>query len=274
MEHLLSSDYIPRLINAIYWERKEKFLYYEDTYKDWTLFAVESGSFYYELGEDKGIATFGDIFFCPPKTPFRRVIVNPLTFFLLRLRWYNREGERIEPAENGEFHTGKINIQNTSRLAANYACMKKFETWDNERRLHRITHYVQDIWLMYCGESGEDVWSHPRAMTQKPDPIMLRASSLIQKHAFQTIDLKQIAAALGLSPSQFTQKFKASYGMTPIQHLTAIRLEKAKRLLTETTLTLEQISESIGYQNGYYLNRIFKKHMNVTPATYRKAHTV
>ncbi|TMV48638.1 helix-turn-helix transcriptional regulator [Paenibacillus mesophilus] len=81
-------------------------------------------------------------------------------------------------------------------------------------------------------------------------------------------------AILGLSPARFTQKFKADFGITPMQHLTSIRLEKAKRFLLETTLTLEQISESIGYQNGYYLNRIFMKHMKVTPAKYRKAHTV
>lgn len=274
MDALPLSDCVPRLIYAMYWVNKEKFLYYEDTYKEWTVFAVESGSFYYELGGDKGIATFGDLLVCPPRIPFRRVVVKPLTFFALRMRWHKPDGERIEPTESRGFYTGKINIQNTSRLAADYAWMKKFETWDNERRLRHINHYVQDIWLLYCAESGEDVWSDNRMTAGRPDPIMLKASSLIQKHAFQTVDLKQIAAALGLSPSQFTQKFKASYGVTPIQHLTSIRLEKAKRLLLETTLTLEQISESIGYQNGYYLNRIFRKHMNVTPATYRKAHTV
>ncbi|MBD2862364.1 helix-turn-helix transcriptional regulator [Paenibacillus oceani] len=274
MDGFLLSDCVPRLIYSMYWERKDKFLFYEDTYKEWTIFAVESGSFYYELGGDKGIATFGDLLICPPKTPFRRVIVEPLTFFVLRLRWFTREGSRMEPAEHREFFTGKINLQNTSRLLANYKMMKQSETFDTERRLHRISHYVQDIWLLYCGESGEGAESEDRIMPNKPEPIMLKASSLIQKHAFQTIDLKQIAAMLGLSPARFTQKFKADFGITPIQHLTSIRLEKAKRLLLETTLTLEQISESIGYQNGYYLNRIFRKHMNVTPATYRKTHSV
>lgn len=233
MDSFLLSDCVPRLIYSMYWERKDKFLFYEDTYKEWTIFAVESGSFYYELGEDKGIATFGDLLICPPKTPFRRVIVKPLTFFALRLRWYNREGTRIEPTESQEFFTGNINIQNTSRLSANYTMMKKFETFDNERRLHRISHYVQDIWLLYCGESGEETGADNRIKPNQPDPIMLKASSLIQKHAFQTIDLKQIAAALGLSPARLTQKFKTDYGITPMQHLTSIRLEKAKRLLLE-----------------------------------------
>ncbi|RKN86094.1 helix-turn-helix transcriptional regulator [Paenibacillus ginsengarvi] len=276
MDDFLLSDYVPRLIYSMYWERKDKFLFYEDTYKEWTLFAVESGSFYYELGEDKGIATFGDLLICPPKTPFRRVVVEPLTFFVLRLRWYDREGNGLEPTEGREFFTGKINIQNTSRLAANYKMMKQAEAFEGERRLHRFSHYAQDIWLLYCGESGEEtpVGDGPMSISNKPEPLMLKASSLIHKHAFQTIDLKQIAAMLGLSPARFTQKFKADFGITPIEHLTSIRLEKAKRLLLEMTLTLEQISESIGYQNGYYLNRIFMKHMNVTPATYRKAHTV
>ncbi|MEF3303823.1 helix-turn-helix domain-containing protein [Paenibacillus sp. GYB003] len=268
------SDCVPQLNHTIFWKSKQKFQYYEDSYEEWMVFAVEDGSFYYEIEGESGTAAFGDWIVCPPRTPFRRVVVTPLSFYALRLFWHDRDGNRIEPAEGREYVTGKISIKNTSRLAANYAMMKKAESLDHKRKLQLHNHYAQDIWLLYCAESGEEPWAQSRSEPNSPDPVMSKASALIRKHAFQTIDLKQIAASLELSPARLTQKFKSEFGVTPIHYLTSIRLEKAKRLLLDTNLTLEQISESIGYQNGYYLNRIFLKHMNVTPAKYRKANRV
>ncbi|MDF2662657.1 MAG: hypothetical protein K0Q94_5448 [Paenibacillus sp.] len=39
----------PRVKLSIYWLEKERFLLYEDTYDIWVMFAIESGSFYYEI---------------------------------------------------------------------------------------------------------------------------------------------------------------------------------------------------------------------------------
>ncbi|MDF2721147.1 MAG: hypothetical protein K0Q59_822 [Paenibacillus sp.] len=60
--------------------------------------------------------------------------------------------------------------------------------------------------------------------------------------------------------------------MTPSKYLTSLRLEKAKKLLAETNWTLDQISGSCGYQNGFYLSRVFKANCLVTPNQYRKEH--
>lgn len=266
------SDYVPELIYTMYWERKEKFLFSEDISKEWTVFAVESGSFYYEVGERKGTATFGDLIFCPPHTLLRRVVVTPLTFFVLRMRWYRRDGAQIEPGAQQFHFMGKINIKQTARLADNYTIMRRADQLDERRRLEISGHYFQDIWLQHSMESGEELWAQADVEAHQPDSEMVKAASLIQKRAYEAVDLKTIAAELGLSPARLTQKFKAGYGISPLRYLTNIRLEKAKRLLLETNLTLEQISESLGYTNGYYLNRLFRKHLHTTPSQYRNAH--
>src|SRR5690606_25962239 len=156
--------------------------------------------------------------------------------------------------------------------SVNYAKMEKARKFDPERRLQRQSHYMQDIWLMYCEQSEMEQWSSERRENKDPDPLMVKAAGLIQKQAFQTFQLKQVAAALSISSVRLTQKFKEEYGITPIQYLTSVRLEKAKTLLLETNLTLEQIAETIGYQNGFYVNRLFMKHMKITPSAYRKMH--
>ncbi|CAG7637871.1 helix-turn-helix domain-containing protein [Paenibacillus allorhizosphaerae] len=276
MKAYASSDFFPRLHSSYYWKRKEKFKFYEDTYTEWIVIAVEDGSFYYELDGKSGTATLGDLFICPPHLTFRRVVVTPLTFFFLRLSW-----EWILPSEPTadelrELPNGIISIRDTARLTADYAVMKQAEALDHDRKIRIQNHYLRDIWLKYSCESGEESWMADLEQTagRNADPLMEKAALLIQKYAFQKLDLKQIASELNLSPVRLTQKFKGDFGVTPIHYLTSLRLKKATTLLTETNLTLEQIAESIGYQNGFYLNRVFKNQMKMTPAKFREMNRV
>lgn len=276
MKAYAPSDFLPRLNHSYYWKRKERFKFYEDTYKEWVVIGVEDGSFFYEIDGQSGTATLGDLFICPPHLKFRRVVVTPLTFFFLRLGW-----EWVQPSEPSEeelreLPIGKISIRDTARLSANYAVMKQAESLNLERKIHIQNHYLRDIWLKYCCETGEESWTEGRepAAGREADPLMEKAALLIHKSAFQKLDLKQIATELNLSPVRLTQKFKDDFGVTPIHYLTSIRLKKATTLLIETNLTLEQIAESIGYQSGFYLNRVFKNQMKMTPAKFREMNRV
>jgi len=57
-----------------------------------------------------------------------------------------------------------------------------------------------------------------------------------------------------------------------MDYLTSLRMRKARKYLLETDKTMEDIAESIGYQNGFYFSRIFKKKVGVTPSAFRKKH--
>jgi AraC family transcriptional regulator len=263
---------VPYPKNGMTWEQKDKFLRYEDVYNVWVMFAVEAGSFYYEIGGLKGTATFGDIVICPPDTVFRRVVVAPLTFYYLELVWIDSQSSGQQAADI--IPAGKISIVNTSRLAHNYAAMRKWHSWPRPVRLPQFNHYCRDIWLLYCDELGEGDMQNEKSAGGKPDPLMTEARLLIEKHAFAMLNLKEIAAALGISAVQLTKKFSSSYGMTPLRYLTSLRLRKAKMLLLETKMTIDQISECCGYQNGFYLHRVFVKYEHTTPSNYRKSQPV
>jgi transcriptional regulator GlxA family with amidase domain len=86
--------------------------------------------------------------------------------------------------------------------------------------------------------------------------------------------MKQLSSGLGISPVQFTRRFQAAYGQTPIDFLTSLRLQKAQALLLETELTLEQVADQCGYENGFYLSRMFSKKLNISPSAYRKSHRI
>jgi AraC-like DNA-binding protein len=270
MQAPLLSGFVPELQDFTYWESKDKFQMYEDIYTEWVIFAIEEGAFYYEIGNEKGMATFGDLVICPPDTVFRRVIVTPLTFYFFWLNWTEGpgSGDTAIPA-------GKISILNTARLAHNYAAMKKWQGWPGVVRLSQYSHYCRDMWLMYCEELGEgETRIKHEAIPNPVDPSMQEAQSLIHQRAFTKLSLNQVASTLGITPVQLTKRFNASYGVTPLRYLTALRLKKAKHLLLDTKMTIEQIAECCGYQNGFYLHRLFAKYEHMTPSHYRKTHRI
>ena len=83
--------------------------------------------------------------------------------------------------------------------------------------------------------------------------------------------LDEYAEMCFMSKYTFLKKFKTRLKMSPIAYLNSIRLTNAAFLLTETNLSIEEISHQIGYTNAYYFSRIFKKKYGISPLAYRKA---
>ena len=86
----------------------------------------------------------------------------------------------------------------------------------------------------------------------------------------RSIDLIAIASVTGLSPSHFARQFRATTGVAPHQYLMRLRIERAKRLLSETDISLVTIAFACGFANQEHMTRMFKRGYAVTPAAYRR----
>lgn len=73
-----------------------------------------------------------------------------------------------------------------------------------------------------------------------------------------------------MSIPTFTKKFKDRTGMTLVQYLNEKRIMRAKVLLMNKNLSLEQIAEETGFSNANYLVRVFKKVTGSTISDYRR----
>ncbi|MDF2725542.1 MAG: AraC family transcriptional regulator [Paenibacillus sp.] len=265
------SDLQTKLSFHIYFKHKEKFDFFEETYTEWTVFAVEQGSFHYNLDGVTGTATFGDLLVCKPGVAVQRVVIAPLSLHFLRVSW-EHGGETVGDS-SGIIPEGKISIGNKDRLSYNYAELRKTNPLPKKPVTWRQNHFFQDIWSLYCQETEkatmqENVQARPKNM------LMKKAAAAIQQRAYEPFNLKTVADELELTSYTFSRQFKAAYGETPMQYLNALRLNKAKMLLTETNMTLAQISECCGYQSGFYLNKLFMKQLHITPAQFRHMHRV
>lgn len=81
--------------------------------------------------------------------------------------------------------------------------------------------------------------------------------------------ISELSNMCNLSAFQFIRNFKAHTGMTPIDYLIKIRIDKAKEFLLSSSLSINEISEILGYENAFYFSRIFKRKEGVSPEKYR-----
>ncbi|WP_274653644.1 AraC family transcriptional regulator [Paenibacillus humicola] len=261
-----------KLVSHVYWHRKERFALDRDLYPYWTLFAVQEGRFAYTIRGSEGEAAFGDLVVCPPDTWFHRRVLDPLSFhfFHFSLHTGSLESEDGNSGE-GPLPFGKITLSDTSRLTSDYRYLQRLARERNAGfRLYQ-QHLLTDLFAAFQMERSLRSEETDRADT---DPDMYMARQFMLEHACGRIDLGELAHSLRLTPVQLTRRFRTAYGMTPSGFVTEQRLARACRLLAETELTIDRIAQSCGYENGFYLSRIFRQKRGMTPSHYRKAHRV
>lgn len=83
------------------------------------------------------------------------------------------------------------------------------------------------------------------------------------------LTLTEIAKQFGMSQRSFTRRFKLATGVRATQYWQKLRIEAAKDLLSTSNLTIQEISDEVGYQDQGHLTRLFKQKLNLTPKAYR-----
>ena len=73
-----------------------------------------------------------------------------------------------------------------------------------------------------------------------------------------------------LQKNDFEQIFKEEIGENFIDYITNIRIERAKKLLRDKTLSIKEICMEVGYKDPNYFSRLFKKSVGFTPTEYRE----
>jgi AraC-like DNA-binding protein len=92
-----------------------------------------------------------------------------------------------------------------------------------------------------------------------------------EDHYAQKISLDQIAENMYLSPFYISKIFKSEVGDTPIRHLINIRLEKALDLLESgSSLSIQEIAASVGYDDAYHFSKLFKKRFGASPSSFKQ----
>lgn len=93
---------------------------------------------------------------------------------------------------------------------------------------------------------------------------------VIQKHLFSSLTIDQLAILSGQSLSSFKRAFQKIFNDSPANYIKMRRLDKAKKLLENPSLTISEVCYQIGYNDVSNFTKTFKKVVGFTPIEYRK----
>lgn len=101
--------------------------------------------------------------------------------------------------------------------------------------------------------------------------MMTRLLGYLEDHiSDQTLKMEDCAVAVGLGRSTFYSKLKSIVGMSPVDFVHHIRMQRAEELVAKSSLTFSEIAYAVGFSDPKYFSRIFKKDMGMPPSEYRE----
>lgn len=95
------------------------------------------------------------------------------------------------------------------------------------------------------------------------------AKEYIKNNYSKKICLEDVAKKSGYSYFYFSKLFKKYTGLSFNYYLNKIRVEQAKKLISNYDLSLREISEKVGYEDCSYFSGVFKKYEGILPSEYR-----
>ncbi len=117
-------------------------------------------------------------------------------------------------------------------------------------------------WIFSYREKRSEVNIHQEAV----DKVI----HYMHSNLANSLIVKNMAHLVGLSERRFRQVFKEITGNSPKKYYDKIRLNMAKELLNNTSISVSEISSRLGYSSLFHFSKVFKKQQGIPPSYYRK----
>ena len=90
------------------------------------------------------------------------------------------------------------------------------------------------------------------------------------EHLDEDLTVERLAARAAMSPRNFARVFLRETGVTPAKFIERARIERARRTLEETRLSIDEVAGTCGFGSAERMRRTFRRHLRVVPQDYRR----
>jgi len=126
-----------------------------------------------------------------------------------------------------------------------------------------ISSYLQAIFLQ--------ARQHFTEPSRETSSLVERCLGYIHENYARDFGIEALAATVSVSPSYLFRLFKKKMLLTPMRYRNIVRIDKAKLLLADRSLTVDAVAERVGFDDPKYFARVFKDLAGMTPSAYRRA---
>ncbi len=129
---------------------------------------------------------------------------------------------------------------------------------------------TQNLTLSPGVGGNQDRFIDSRLQSVKHSPFVERVQSWLQQHLDQKYSLDALAQSLSMTPRTLMRRYKQETQSTPLLYLQQKRMQKAKQLLINSDLSVEQVAEHVGYQDVNGFRKVFYREVGERPSVFRK----
>lgn len=99
---------------------------------------------------------------------------------------------------------------------------------------------------------------------------MKKIKDYLETHVSVSVTIDELSALIYRSPDYLIRHFREEFGMTPYKYFIEKKMEAAKTMLRDTSLSVKEIGEMVGYEDAHYFSNVFRKESGIPPLQYRK----
>jgi transcriptional regulator GlxA family with amidase domain len=129
---------------------------------------------------------------------------------------------------------------------------------------------IAKLYLLDWHASGQLPYASLLRTTQHEDALVAQAQAWISEHFRDPAPVSAMLRRSGLAERTFKRRFARATGMSPLEYVHTLRLEAAKQRLEQGEAVIEAIAEEVGYEDGSFFRRLFRRQVGITPHEYRR----
>jgi len=124
-------------------------------------------------------------------------------------------------------------------------------------------------WIQMLEEYGEQMLAENPKEDSPGADVIGQVVSFVDQHYMHDIGIGQIAEQLHITPNYLSTLFHKKTGATFMVYLTKTRMLRAKELLADPNVQIQQVAEQVGYASARYFTKLFTEFVGCYPSEYR-----
>lgn len=280
---LSTSSFLPVVVRTIERIHDRNWSMEPNVHEHFEMVYMKKGDAVFEIAGQPSRIGPNDIIIIKPRQPHKFLVESEsgCEFIVLNFKFDQKDTEDhsdvpledflnfVSGKESGAFITLKVSQKNEIISILNRILKEKEK---DEIGSDFLKHLLVMELFVHISRALKMEWENSiKNKSPKLKELIQVAVNYINNNFERDLSLGSIAKYVFLSPSYFIRAFKDETGISPINYLLKIRIERAKELLRETDSKISDIALNVGFSNQQRFNEIFKKNARMTPLQYRKA---
>ncbi|MEF3305968.1 AraC family transcriptional regulator [Paenibacillus sp. GYB003] len=221
---------------------------------------LESGA----TAPTEGEVRSGDVWYVPPAARCTVEIAEGAAFHAIWLRFACGEAALSAIAGESLPKTGSGLL--VARLPQARSWFEAFPACGGKpgpALLYKLQSHLYAIASAFLNDRGNRQTADDRLL----DYVERAKRHLIDHYGAQA-DVNELARQSGASPGRFYDAFRTQTGLSPLQYVTAIRLNAALKQLAQPGASVAEVAHSVGYADELYFSKLFRKQMGMSPTEF------